>query len=172
MVVSKNVKHCSELRYTRLLHPSYRDKNHQIGRVGGQLSQNLGRASLQRMADPWGRTRGGASTPAPGLESRNLRELETLSEVMNLVAAAEFGRAADLVAQRCKAVEMAMDWTRATFPELLPGAKTLAARAIHRGRNVLAKERLTQRSKCTKDQLRSLDSDCYQKQDHDGKQRK
>ena len=48
--------------------------------------------------------------------TRNSRELDTLGEIMDRLAVGEFGRAADLVTQRFKTVEMALhdgDWTRA-----------------------------------------------------------
>ena len=60
--------------------------------------------------------------------ARNSRELDTLGEIMDRLAVGEFGRAADLVTQRFKAVEMALhdgDWTRATHLELLPDPKRL-----------------------------------------------
>ena len=59
---------------------------------------------------------------------RNLRELETLSEIMDKLAAGQFGRAADVATQRYKAIDMAMqdgDWNRASHLELLPDAKRL-----------------------------------------------
>ena len=58
----------------------------------------------------------------PGLGPRNLRELEALSEIMDQLAAGQFGRAADVATQRCIAMEMAMqdgDWKRAPHLELL-----------------------------------------------------
>ena len=64
----------------------------------------------------------------PSMGARNSRKLDTLGEIMDRVAVGEFGRAADLVTQRFKAVEMALhdgDWTRATHLELLPGPKRL-----------------------------------------------
>ena len=64
----------------------------------------------------------------PSMGARNNRELDTLSEIMDRMAAGEFGRAADLVTQRFKAVEMALhdgDWTRAAHLELLPDSKRL-----------------------------------------------
>ena len=64
----------------------------------------------------------------PGLGPRNLRELETHSEIMDQLAAGQFGRAADVATQRYKAIEMAMqdgDWKRASNLELLPDAKRL-----------------------------------------------
>ena len=66
----------------------------------------------------------------PSMGARNSRELDTLGEIMDRLAVGEFGRAADLVTQRFKAVEMALhdgDWTRATHLELLPDPKRLLA---------------------------------------------
>ena len=64
----------------------------------------------------------------PSMGARNRRELDTLGEIMDRLAVGEFGRAADLVTQRFKAVEMALhdgDWTRATHLELLADPKRL-----------------------------------------------
>ena len=65
----------------------------------------------------------------PGILGPNtLRELKTLSEIMDQLAAGQFGRAADVATQRYKAIEMAMqdgDWKRASHLELLPDAKRL-----------------------------------------------
>ena len=44
----------------------------------------------------------------PSMGARNSRELDTLGEIMDRLAVGEFGRAADLVTQRFKAVEMAL----------------------------------------------------------------
>ena len=47
----------------------------------------------------------------------NQRELHTLAEVLDRLAAGETGRAADLFAQRFKAVKLSLhdgDWSRAT----------------------------------------------------------
>ena len=65
---------------------------------------------------------------SPGLDPRNLREVETFSEVMDQLAASQFGRAADVATQRFKAIEVAMqdgDWKRASHLELLPDATRL-----------------------------------------------
>ena len=77
----------------------------------------------------------------PGLVPRNLRELETFSEIMDQLAAGQFGRAADVATQRYKATEMAMqdgDWKGAPHLELLPDGKRLLTgreepRAHHQG---------------------------------------
>ena len=64
----------------------------------------------------------------PGSVPGTFRELETLSEIMDQLAAGQFGRAADVATQRYKAVEMAMqdgDWKRVSHLELLPDAKRL-----------------------------------------------
>ena len=63
-----------------------------------------------------------------GLGARKLRELETLSEIMDQLAAGQFGRAADVATQRYKAIEMAMQdgvWKRTSHLELLPDAQRL-----------------------------------------------
>ena len=62
------------------------------------------------------------------LGPRDLREVETLSEVMDQLAAGQFGQAVDVATQRYKDIEVAMqdgDWKRASHLELLPDAQRL-----------------------------------------------
>ena len=97
---------------------------------------------LQRMADALGRdgkrrSWGIASTPAvansyvlqvmqtsfPSLGGRNQRELLTLAEALDRMALGDYGRAADVLSQLFKAIEMALhdgEWSRASHVEILP----------------------------------------------------
>ena len=57
------------------------------------------------------------------LGSRQLRELKILCRALDLVAEGEARRAADILAQRVKAVEAGLhddNWLKAQFVELLP----------------------------------------------------
>ena len=57
------------------------------------------------------------------MEYGNQRELHTLAEVTDRLTTGETGSAADLLAQRFKAVALSLydgDWSRATHLELLP----------------------------------------------------
>ena len=97
---------------------------------------------LQRMADALGRDGKRrswdiTSTPAvansyvlqviqtsfPSLGGRNQRELLTLAEALDRMASGDYGRAADVLSQRFKAIEMALhdgEWSRASHVEILP----------------------------------------------------
>ena len=64
------------------------------------------------------------------LGQRNLRELRTLSEVLDLVVRGEVMKAADVLVQRFKAVELASQegsWLVAQHPELIPPTRMAAA---------------------------------------------
>ena len=67
--------------------------------------------------------------------TRNHREMETLCTVLDLLAQDRPEEAADVVAQRLKAVEMAttdQNWGRANYLELLPAQpETLATKDEH-----------------------------------------
>ena len=97
---------------------------------------------LQRMADALGRDGKRrswdiTSTPAvansfvlqviqtsfPSLGGRNERELLTLAEALDRMASGDYGRAADVLSQRFKAIELALhdgEWSRASHVEILP----------------------------------------------------
>ena len=63
----------------------------------------------------------------PTFGMRNTRESRTLCKVLDHLAKAEYGQAADVAAQRLKAVEQAAvdgHWDKAVWLELLPPEKT------------------------------------------------
>ena len=62
-------------------------------------------------------------TTFPSLGGRNQRELLTLAEALDRMASGDYGRAADVLSQRFKAIEMALhdgEWPRASHVEILP----------------------------------------------------
>ena len=85
----------------------------------------------------------GTEVSFPSMGYRNQWELHTLAKVLVCLAAGETGRAADLLAQRNKAVELSLqdgDCSRTTHLELLPPSRrhltsqeeeTLVAKELH-----------------------------------------
>ena len=62
-------------------------------------------------------------TTFPSLGGRNQRELLTLAETLDRMASGDSSRAADVLSQRFKAIEMALhdgEWSRASHVEILP----------------------------------------------------